>query len=334
MTIFFLTLLTISVCAFFAGLDSGGFKYAQTHYYPYFQGWISLANLIFCLALAIAAHKIHKKQGLEPLRYVPLALIFFAIAIALIGIHVSYCKNCGDVGFCGTAHDYPNAVSILGICISLVLYLSSIKEVDSFAHALSILYHSLMIGFAAIIVVLFISIFYMKFPEPSPYAFLQRPNVQGITFICISLFSFLAFLDLFHAFKTTGKRVFVHIGIQFIVIALVQLVAFYHIATCYGCAMGECSEFFTLAGIFILIAVYLLWYSYSALKKGTKPWQIDQWSHEASGRLGNDDKGFVTKENLVRLPNHLLPTNTVSLHIFYSVNMAPPEPAPGNRPRK
>lgn len=261
---FFLFLFILSISFYILNFNIDGFQFSKIHYHLYFLAWMSIANLILCLILAYAVFVIYKLTNLIPLRFIPLALLFYSFGIIINCFHLSYCKICSDLGFCGTAHTYPNAISLLSICVSLILYIINQTQVNDLKLILKKLWSILLIGFLVIIVILFISLFYMDLPRPIPYK-VGHFNMQGFIFIFISLFCFLSFIMFFYGYIKTHSKVLKGVSVQFVVTGLLQLISAYHITTCYWCNVEECSEFFSLSGIFILIAMFILWYSYMPL---------------------------------------------------------------------
>ncbi len=264
MDLLFAVLLVASVGSFFWGYDIGDFTFSQIHNHLYFQAWISLATIILSVLLAGATASIYKFTRLETFRLVPAALLVFSLGMIPIGFHNSYCKVCSDLGFCGTAHNYPDIITIIAIYISTSIYVLSESAIKDVGRALKKLWRALIIALAAIIAVMLVSLFYMQLPEPIPYKS-ARINPQGIVFLSVSIFSMVAGIVYVLRYRQTGNKALEGVCIQFIVTGLVQLIAAYHIFTCYWCNVEECSEFFVIGGLFILVSMYLLWRSYLPL---------------------------------------------------------------------
>jgi len=260
-SLLFIFLFILSIYFYISGFEINDFQFSKIHYQLYFLAWVSLGNIIFALILAYASYVVFKHTKLEAFRFIPLSLFFFVVGMIINCFHLSYCKICSDLGFCGTAHVYPNVISILSIGLSFVLYLINQVQVLELRFILRKLWIILSFGFGLIVFILFISLFYMNLPNPISYK-IGSLNFQGLIFVFVSLFSFLSFSVYCFFYFKTRNRIFVAVSIQFIIIGISQLVSAYHIFTCYWCNIEECSEFFSLSGIMILTAVFILWYSY------------------------------------------------------------------------
>ncbi len=315
-TLFFF-LLALAMISYGKGYAIGGFHLSKVHNYFYFQSWISLAILVFCLVISYATYSVYKNTKLVGLKFVPVGLFFLSLGIIIIGFHNSYCKVCSDLGFCGTAHNYPNAISVLAVCISLVIYLALQSQDYDLKSSLKKFWHTLVFGSFIIIIILFISLFYMELPEPISYK-AGRFNLQGFVFISISIFCTIAFFTFLVVYYRTRKKIFVAMSVQFIVTALVQLVAAYHIFTCYWCDIEECSEFFALGGIFILIGMFILWYSYTPILYGKSEEKLKL--QEKIGALKDEEK--PSKENIDGFSIGFLFAISFVIFIFGSFNVA------------
>ncbi len=95
----------------------------------------------------------------------------------------------------------------------------------------------------------------METPDIIPYV-LSVLNLQGFMFIFPLLFTLLIFVY----FKNTYKLTYV-ISLIFFLIFISFIPQAYHIFNCTECHNMECSEFYIGSGLFMFMAIGLLFYS-------------------------------------------------------------------------
>ncbi len=261
----FFILLFISIISLIKGWNTGNFSFSKIEIEWYFHFWLGLAALIMCTILAILTKNIYKKTNLITLRLIPISLILYAIGIAITTFHNDYCKICADLGICGSAHNYPIIIGLLIIYLLIIFHILYDKDLDKSLKntILKNIMLSTSIIFFLMLIVLFIGIFFIKLPSEMVYK--EKTNIQGLSFLSIMIFCFLVSIQYLSHFKKKKKREILINSISFFSLGLIQIIPAYHIFTCYWCDVEECSEFFSIGGIFIFISVYILWLSFLPL---------------------------------------------------------------------
>jgi len=255
--IYIFTLLFVSAVLFFIidwGVDGFDFFTHQENKY-YFQSWISIAGMLFTFIMFITTFLIYKKSDISSLKYISISFLLITIAYASIGYHTSYCKVCSDLSMCGASHSYPNYLIIISLIILLVnILVANIKNNIIF---LKILSYSLIFSTFLLMIILFISIEYIETPSIIIYIY-SVINLQGLVFIFPLVFIVLSFLYMRTIYKLSNTTIliFIFLFISFIPQAI-------HIFTCSECHTMECSEFYSLAGLLMFMAIGLLIYSIS-----------------------------------------------------------------------
>lgn len=233
-------------------VDGFGFLEAQDYKF-YFQSWISFSGTIFAIIMSITTFILYKKSDIVSLKFVSFSFVSIAIAYGIIGYHTSYCKMCSDLSLCGASHNYPNyIILILLIILILTLLLVNTKFKISLVKTFS---YGLIGATISMMILLFLSIDYIERPDIIPYI-VTVVNLQGFIFIFPLLFTLLVFIYLRSTYKLTSIISFI-----FLLIFLSFIPQAYHIFSCTECHNMECSEFYILSGLFMFIAIGLIFYS-------------------------------------------------------------------------
>ena len=263
--VLFFSLLLISIISLIKGWNIGDFTFSKIKMQWYFHFWLGLAALIMCTILVVLTKNIYQKTNLITLKLVPISLIFYAIGIAITTLHNDYCQICADLGICGSAHNYPIIIGLLIIYLLIIFHILYDKDLTKTLKnkILKNIMLSTSVIFFLMLIVLFIGIFFMKLPSEMVYK--EKTNIQGLTFLSIMIFCFLVSIQYFSYFKKKKKKEILINSISFFSLGLIQIIPAYHIFTCYWCDVEECSEFFSIGGIFIFISIYILWLSFLPL---------------------------------------------------------------------
>jgi hypothetical protein len=124
-----------------------------------------------------------------------------------------------------------------------------------------VMFPGLIIAAIAMLIIMLIGTQMMTIPEQMTYP----PSVfnpEGIIFVAIILISLYFFFKLLRLYLKSDAKLILPISIGFLVVALSQMPAAYHIFTCYWCHVMDCSEWFTFGGISLFIAVFLFYRSF------------------------------------------------------------------------
>lgn len=251
-TILFLTSIIFSV----ANWSVDGFDFFEfQHNNKYFQSWISIAGVLFSLIISITVSIIYKKTKILSLRFIPIAFILTAIAYATIGYHLSYCKVCSNLTLCGASHNYSDFFIIIALVIfTLLSILQNQIDIKIKTSALKILSYGLISAIIILTLVLFFSLQFIEIPNIITYR--GSFNLQGIVFIIPLVLSIWFFIYFKNSYKSIKN-----ITILFILLIAGFIPQTYHILFCNECNIMECSEFFVLSGLIMLIVVMILIYS-------------------------------------------------------------------------
>jgi len=248
-------LFVLSIVSYFSAFKEN-FKISSLIKFPfYYHFWVSLDLLILSILFLWCIKWLQNKTNFLFFRSFKYALIFFIIADILVGIHNGYCEICSNLGLCGSLHNYPDAATILIMCLSfLSLTYLLFKDKKEMVYFQKIVYYW-VIAILLEILVISLSTIFISFPEPISYK--KGPlNWQGFIFINLIIYCMIASWWFLKTFK---KRIEAKIiSLQFFLIGISQIPAAYHLLTCYWCHVEECSEFFGLAGICLMIMLLFL----------------------------------------------------------------------------
>ncbi len=251
--IFFALLLFVALVGLILDWETGSFTYRHIHIEWYFHFWIAFSAFILSLSLTYYFFYVYGKTHLEPIKYLPLAFLFYGIGVIIMGFHDLYCKTNSDLGFCGSAHNYPNVVVLLILYLDYVVYLSREKSINSVLkkEILKFLLTLNMLTSLLMMFIIFVGLLFMKIPSDLYYR--KIFNLQGLVFISIQIYAmYIAFKSL----KVSDKTLKYLFFCSFLIISFLQSIPAYHIFTCYWCYLEECSEFFCIGGLFILFSFY------------------------------------------------------------------------------
>jgi len=239
--------------------DSHMFE-AGREYHMYPQTWVAIAAIIFAFIMAISTFIAYKKTEFKLFKYLPLVFLILAISFIPIAYHTAYCEECASLGACGQVHNYGTIVALIAIALATVFAVKSFGAEIKGPMMRSLLYGTIA-GVFAILLVVFIGSQLMGTPgemEYPPTVF----NPEGFVFVAIILVGLYFSIKLFLLYRKTKAGFILPLSLGFLVVALSQILAAKHIFTCYWCHIMECSEWFTLSGICLLIAIMIFYHSF------------------------------------------------------------------------
>lgn len=249
----FVILFLISIIFVIVDWNVDGFNFftlQEQHFY--FQSWISIAGILFAIVMAITTFIIYKKTKLPSIKYISISFLLIAAAYAIIGYHASYCEVCSDLGYCAASHSYPNYLIIITFVIfvlSTVMFSRSLDIVKK-AALLQTLSYGLIIATLFLSITLFISLKYLKIHDYISY--LGTTNLQALVFIL----PLIVIVWVFAYFRRTYKASRVYLLMAALVL-LSFLPQFFHILRCKDCHKMECSEFYVVSGLIMMIVIGL-----------------------------------------------------------------------------
>ena len=231
----------------------------------YFQTWISMAALVLAFIMTILTFSIYRKTGFKPFKWVPLSFLLFAFSFVPLAYHLSRCHECAGLGLCGLYHNYGNLAALIGMIVALCVAMWGAAAI--FEPKLKILFKKVMfpgliIAALAMLAIMLIGSQIMAIPEEINYP----PSVfnpEGLLFGIIILISLIFFFNLLGLYLKSETKLILPIAIGFLVVALSQIPAAYHIFTCYWCHVMDCSEWYTLGVICLFIAELIFYYSFT-----------------------------------------------------------------------
>ena len=232
------------------------FKFQEQHFY--FQSWISIAGILFSTIMAITTFIIYKTSKIPSLRYIPISFLLTAIAYAIIGYHASYCKVCSDLGYCAASHSYAIYLMIIVFVIFVlsIIIFSRRLDIVKKAQLLQKFSYGLIIATVLLGITLFISLRYLEIHHHIAYH--STTNLQAFIFLLpliIILLAFIYFRGIYQA-----SRIYM---LMALLASLSFVPQFLHIFRCKDCDILECSEFYVLSGIIMVIVTGLLIHSVS-----------------------------------------------------------------------
>ena len=244
-SIFFL----LSITFIFVDWHIDGFNFFKfQEQYFYFQSWISIAGILFAIVMTITTFLIYKNTQLHSLKYISIGFLLTAAAYFITGYHSSYCKICSDLGYCAASHSYPNYLMIITFVIFVLSIIMSSRSLD-IVKKVQLLHkftYGLTIATILLSIILFISIQYIEVLDHIYYFY--TTNLQALVFIfpvVIMIWAFIYFRRVY-----TVSRLYI---VLVLLASLSFLPQFLHILTCKDCHIIECSEFYVLSGLIMLI---------------------------------------------------------------------------------
>jgi hypothetical protein len=126
-----------------------------------------------------------------------------------------------------------------------------------------VMFPGLIMAAIAMLVIMLIGTQMMAIPETEKMTY--PPNIfnpEGFIFVAIILTSLYFFIKLLRLYLKSEAKLILPISMGFLVVALSQMPAAYHIFTCYWCHVMDCSEWFTLGGISLFLAVLIFYRSF------------------------------------------------------------------------
>ena len=231
----------------------------------YFQTWVSMAALVLALIMALLTFLTYRETGFKPFKWVPLSFLFFAISFVPLAYHLSRCHECAGLGLCGLYHNYGNLAALIGMIVAMCVAMwgsAAIFEPKLKIIFKKVMFPGLIIAAVAMLAIMLIGTQMMAIPEEMSYP----PSVfnpEGLIFLGIILISLFFFVTLLGLYLKADVKLILPIAIGFLVVALSQIPATYHIFTCYWCHVMDCSEWFTLGGIGLFIAVLIFYRSFT-----------------------------------------------------------------------
>lgn len=249
----FSILFLISIIFVVADWNANGFnffEFQEQHFY--FQSWISIAGILFSTIMVITTFIIYKKTKLPSLRYISISFLLIVTVYTIIGYHASYCEVCSDLGYCAASHSYPNYLIIITFVIFVLntIMFSRSLDVVKKVELLQKLSYGLIIATILLSITLFISLKYLKIHDHISYH--GTTNLQALIFILPLILIVWAFVY----FRRTYKVSSVYI-LMAVLVSLSLLPQFYHILRCKDSHIMECSEFYVIPGLIIMIVVGL-----------------------------------------------------------------------------
>jgi hypothetical protein len=125
-----------------------------------------------------------------------------------------------------------------------------------------VMFPGLIIAAIAMLAIMLIGTQMMAIPEKMSYP----PSVfnpEVVIFVGIILISLFFFVKLLNLYLKSEAKLILPVAIGFLVVALSQIPAAYHILTCYWCHVMDCSEWYTLGGLSLFIAELIFYRSFS-----------------------------------------------------------------------
>jgi len=259
----FVSFFTLSVLCLILGWQVDGFDFFKIQDNKfYFQSWISLAGTFFTLIMSATIFILYKKSNKKSLKYISLSFLIISLAYAIVGYHTSYCKVCSDLSLCGASHNYPDYIILMSVIVFVMILLLLNHKFN--LSLFKTFFYGMILAVSSLMGILFLSIKYIEIPNVTPYVF-HSLNLQGFIFILPLFFTGIVYLYFRKTYKITAK-----ISLLFFMIALSFIPQAYHIFSCSECNRMECSEFFSLSGLLMFIAIGLIFYSLDiALKNET-----------------------------------------------------------------
>lgn len=245
----FSILFLISIIFILVDWNADGFnffEFQEQHFY--FHSWISIAGILFATVMAITTFIIYKKTKLPSLKYIFISFLLIATAYLIIGYHTSYCEVCSDLGYCAASHSYPNYLIIITFVIFVLSIIMSSRSLDIVkkVQLLQKFTYGLTIATILLSIILFISIQYIEVLDHIYYFY--TTNLQALVFIfpvIIMIWAFIYFRRVY-----TVSRFYLLLAL---LASLSFLPQFLHVLTCKDCHIIECSEFYVLSGLIMLI---------------------------------------------------------------------------------
>ncbi|MBT8344462.1 MAG: hypothetical protein KJO45_07075 [Sulfurovum sp.] len=226
------------------------FEFQEQHFY--FQSWISIAGILFATIMAITTVIMYKKTKHPSLRYISIGFLLMAIVYSIIGYHASYCEVCSDLGYCAASHSYPNylIIIILVIFVLRTIMVNHSLDVVKKAELLQKLSYGLISATIFLSLTLFISLKYLKIHDHISY--LSTNNFQALIFILPLIAIVWAFVHFSRINKASGIYIFMTV-----LVSMSFLIQFFHILRCKDCHTMECSEFYVVSGLIMVIVLGL-----------------------------------------------------------------------------
>jgi len=227
------------------------FKLQEQHFY--FQSWISIAGILFSIIMAMTTFMIYKETKFPSLKYISISFLLIATAYLIIGYHASYCEVCSDLGYCAASHSYPNYLIMITFVIfvlSTIMFSRSLDVVKK-AVLLQKLSYGLIIATLFLGITLFISLKYLRIQQ-GHISYLSTTNLQALIFILPLIVIIWAFVYFRRTYK--ASRVYI---LMAVLVLLSFLPQFFHILRCKDCHTMECSEFYVVSGLIMVIGIGL-----------------------------------------------------------------------------
>ncbi len=232
----------------------------------YFQTWISMAALVLALIMAFLTFLTYRQTGFKPFKWIPLSFLFFTISFMPLAYHLAHCNECAGTGLCGVYHNYGNLAALIGMIVAICVAMwgaAAIFEPKLKIIFKKVMFPGLIIAAIAMLVIMLIGSQMMAVPEIEEISYPLSFNPESLIFLGIILISLFFFGNLLRLYLKTGAKLILPVAIGFLVVAFSQIPATYHIFTCYWCHVTECSEWFTLSGISLFIAVLIFYHSFT-----------------------------------------------------------------------
>ena len=260
----FASLFALSVLFLVLGWQVNGFDFFKAQDYEfYFQSWISFAGTVFTLIMAVTIFVLYKKSNKQSLKYISISFLIISLAYAIVGYHTSYCKVCSDLSLCGASHNYPDYLILMSVIVFVLILLLLNKKFN--LSLFKTFFYGMLLGVSSLMGILFLSIKYIETPDITPYVF-HSLNLQGFIFVLPLLFTGIVYLYFRKTYQINTK-----ISFLFFMIAVSFIPQAYHIFSCNECNQMECSEFFSLSGLLMFIAIGLIFYSLDIALKNEMP---------------------------------------------------------------
>jgi hypothetical protein len=253
----FLILFFISIIFVLVDWNVDGFNFFQfQEQHFYFQSWISIAGILFSAIMAITTFTIYKTSKIPSLRYIPISFLLTSIAYAIIGYHASYCEVCSDLGYCAASHSYSIYLMIIVFVIFVLTIIMFSRRLDIVkkAQLLQKFSYGLIIATILLGITLFISLKYLEIHDH--IAYLSTTNLQAFIFLLPLIIILLAFVYFRGTYQASRTYI-----LMAVLASLSFIPQFLHIYRCKDCHVMECSEFYVLSGIIMVIVTGLLIHS-------------------------------------------------------------------------
>ncbi|MFC2057519.1 hypothetical protein ACFLR6_01130 [Campylobacterota bacterium] len=250
----FSILFLLSIIFVLVDWNADGFnflEFQEQHFY--FQSWISIAGILFAIVMAITTFIIYKETKFPSLKYISISFLLIATAYLIIGYHASYCEVCSDLGYCAASHSYPNYLIMITFVIfvlSTIMFSRSLDVVKK-AVLLQKLSYGLIIATLFLGITLFISLKYLRIQQ-GHISYLSTTNLQALIFILPLIVIIWAFVYFRRTYK--ASRVYI---LMAVLVLLSFLPQFFHILRCKDCHTMECSEFYVVSGLIMVIGIGL-----------------------------------------------------------------------------